>query len=100
MRRCRSRRQNYKEARSLAAVFADHLDPQSPTQHRRVNNNATEDQANAADAARENVPTISSSNAYDLERVEVEAQAAARLLHCVGVCRRIDSQPDAVRACR
>ncbi len=65
---------NYREASSLAAVFASYLDSQSPTQSQPpVNNSAAEAEANAADAARENVATIGSSDAYDLERLKVDA---------------------------
>jgi thiol:disulfide interchange protein len=64
---------NYREASSLAAIFASYLDSQSPTQPQPpARTNSSDAQAVAAEAARENVPTISSSDAYDLKQLEVE----------------------------
>jgi thiol:disulfide interchange protein DsbD len=65
---------NYREASSLAAVFASYLDSQSPTQPQSPTRSARSDaQSEAAQIATEDVPKLSASDAYDLKRLEVEA---------------------------
>jgi suppressor for copper-sensitivity B len=72
--------ENYKEAATLAAAFADHLDRQYPTDSTGTSNPAhttatdpADMQAIAKETERASVPSIKAADAYDLEQLRVEA---------------------------
>ncbi len=69
--------ENYKEAATLAAVFADHLDRQSASMGAAPPRQTAEDQAIAAESQRAETPTIQASDAYELALVQVDSEAGS-----------------------
>jgi suppressor for copper-sensitivity B len=71
---------NYKEAATLAAVFADYLDKQSPTQTPPVANGVPDPKATAAE---DDTPVIRATDMYDLNQLEVDAADGALAYYIV-----------------
>jgi thiol:disulfide interchange protein len=69
--------ESYKEAAALAAVFADHLDRQSVTTIATQSDQTAEDQAIAAESQRADTPSMRASDAYELERIQVDGEAGS-----------------------
>jgi thiol:disulfide interchange protein/DsbC/DsbD-like thiol-disulfide interchange protein len=72
--------ENYKEAATLAAVFADYLDKGAPEVQQasaeppsRTASQSEDARAVASETQRAQVPAIRSADAYDLDRLQVEA---------------------------
>lgn len=72
--------ENYREAATVAAVFADYLDGQTPavmqnasTQPAPPAPSSPDAQAKALDAAHSRIPSVRQADAYDLSRLQLEA---------------------------
>jgi thiol:disulfide interchange protein len=71
---------NYREAATLAAVFADYLDRQSQSTaavQSTVARTTAEDRAIAAESQRAQTPVLQASDAYELSLVQVDGQAGS-----------------------
>jgi thiol:disulfide interchange protein len=69
--------ENYKEAATVAAVFADYLDRQSASTIAAQSDQTAEDQAIAAESQRDNTPTIKPSDSYALDLVQIDNEAGS-----------------------